>query len=207
MVARIALPGRGRQDEPEWIVWLTVLIALVLGLFLQSAVVSRTETADAAGVRLSYPAGWSRQETDSAVLSLSQSPMGVSGGATVTVQRLPKPELLRRTAELSDVASSWAITRGQGLVGYRSLGITPTQAAGREAVAVEYAYVGGSSLGAVSGALPSVIRSTDIIVPSGDAYLVLSFSAERDAYEQLTRPQFPRLQSVYEQVVRSWRVP
>jgi hypothetical protein len=207
MVARIALPGRGRQDEPEWAVWLTLLVALLLGLVLQSVVTSRTETAEAAGVRLSYPASWSRQEVETSVISLSETPLGVSSGATVTVQRLPKPELLRREAELSDAASSWAINRGRDLVGYRALGITPSQASGREAMTVEYAYVGGSAMGAVSGAIPSVIRATDTIVSSGDGYLVLSFSAERQAYERLTKPQFPRLQSVYEQIVRSWRVP
>jgi hypothetical protein len=123
------------------------------------------------------------------------------------VQRLPKPTLIRRQAELSDVASAWAINRGRDLVGYRSLGITSSQAAGREAVTVDYAYVGGSSLGVVSGALPSVMRSTDTIVASGDGYLVLSFSAARDEYDRLTKPQFPMLQSVYERLLQSWRVP
>lgn len=207
MLARIALPGRGRQDEPEWVVWLTFAVALFLGLILQSAVISQTDTAEVAGIRLAYPASWSRQEVSTAVISVAESPLGVAGGATVTVQRLPKPELLRREAELSDAASSWAISRGRELGGYRALGITAGQAAGREAMRVDYAYVGGSAMGAVAGALPSVIRSADTIVRSGDAYLVLSFSAERDAYERLTTPQFPRLQSVYEQVVGSWRVP
>ncbi|HMO60245.1 MAG TPA: hypothetical protein PKC19_23075 [Roseiflexaceae bacterium] len=47
-----------RTEEPEWVVWLTVILALLIGLGLRSAVVGRMQTVQAGPTTISYPANW-----------------------------------------------------------------------------------------------------------------------------------------------------
>ena len=50
--------AREGGDEPEWVVWLTVAVALVLGFFLMYFVTNQTGTATAGNTTLSYPSTW-----------------------------------------------------------------------------------------------------------------------------------------------------
>jgi hypothetical protein len=55
----LALPGRGRQEESELAVYLTVVVAIVIGLVVQWSVVGRVASVTAGGSTLSYPASGS----------------------------------------------------------------------------------------------------------------------------------------------------
>ena len=202
----LALPGRGRHDEPEWTVLLTVAIALTLGLLLQGAVLGRTNTAEtASGIVLSYPASWVRTSEAGALITAADLNRGGPFGARVSVREVPKADLQGVGDSPAGAATAWSLARGQNLVGYRVLGIEPGTANGREAANVEYAYLASAAQGA--DGMPALMRAIDTLVAGGDRYYILTFAAEAHEFASLTSQQFPRFRSVRDDVLRSWRLP
>ena len=207
----VALPGRGRRGESEWAVWLTVAMALFIGLLVQGAALGRTQTASAGSTRLSYPASWVRTSEEGALFAAADLNHGGIFGARVSVREVPKRELLAEEGFGDggpiDVATSWALLRAPALEGYRLLAIEEATVDGREAASVEYAYLAGSSPGFATSALPALMRAIDTIVAGGEGHYVLSFAAESAEFPRLVGKQFPRFRSVHEEILKSWRLP
>lgn len=140
----LALPGRGRQEESELAVYLTVAIALVIGLFVQGTVVGRTQSVAMGSGTLSYPARWQRVVEDGALFAAADRDRGGPFGARVSVREIPKRDLLPGAGTLVDAATNWSLRRSQELVGARILSISEGTVNGREAATVDYAFLASS---------------------------------------------------------------
>ena len=79
----IALPGRGQTEEPEWTVWLTVLICLLIGWVITTTVTGQTTTIPVGSGAVRYPATWVKDQ-----LVKSAPEFGVPADAVINpVQR------------------------------------------------------------------------------------------------------------------------
>ena len=201
----LTLPGHGRQEEPEWAVYLTVAVAIVIGLAVQWSVVGRTTTVTAGGSTVAYPATWQRVPEEGTLLAVADRSQGGIFGARVTVRELPKADLLPGEGSTIDAATNWSLARNEALVGYRVLSITETTVNGREAARVEYAYLASSPGGSADGAMPGLMHAIDTVVLAGSTYQILTFAAEQRDFETLTTRQLPLFRNVYDDVLRSWR--
>jgi hypothetical protein len=201
----LALPGRGRQEESEAAVYLTVIIAIVIGLVVQWSVVGRVVSASAGGSTLSYPASWQRVAEEGALLAAADRNRGGMFGTRVSVRAVPKRDLLPGDGSLVDAATNWSLTRSDALVGYRILTITEGAVDGREAAKVEYAYLASSPGGAADGAMPGLMHAIDTMVMAGDTYQILTFAAESHDFPTLTSRRPPFFRNVYDDILRSWR--
>jgi hypothetical protein len=204
-MASLPLPGYGRQEESELVVYLTVAVGLLIGLAVQWSVVSRTETVTAGGSVLSYPASWQRVAEDGALVAAADRSRGGLYGARVSVREVPKAELLPGGGTLADAATNWSLSRSDQLVGYRILSIAERTANGREVATVEYAYLASSPGGSADGAMPGLMHAIDTLVLSGETYQILSFAAEGQEFTMMTTRRPPLFQNVYDRLLRSWQ--
>lgn len=187
MSATTVQPRRGfsRDEEPEWLVWVTVLVMLAIGLTVRTVVTSRSQPVEAAGLALRVPADWTAlaPDTDSAVLRVSEPLETSLFPATVTVSKAP----LAATAgdddvTLGDLALKWTNQQGQDLLSYRVLSIEPASVGGREAVRINFVYVAEPVL-STPNAIPIVAEGEDVLLRQGDQLVVARFLSEADAYE------------------------
>ncbi|MEN9934841.1 MAG: hypothetical protein RLZZ387_1420 [Chloroflexota bacterium] len=187
------------SEEPEWAVWLTVLVGLLAGWLVMTAATGRTATAEAGTSRVIYPAGWVRDAgEEGAIFAVTDVDGGVYG-ARASVRQLPKSELAPSAGVAAEEdAAGWALIRGQELEGYRVLGITPAQVGGKAALSVEYAYLTDPPLGA-SGSMPGLMHAIDTIVASGEEYYILTVAVEAS--------ESARLAELQQQLVAGWQVP
>lgn len=206
-MASTAQLARRREAEPEWPVWLTVAIALGIGLLIAGMVLGRTETANAGPTMLAYPATWVRATESGAAFAAMDKIRGGVFGARVSVREIPKGELVAGEPSLSTVATGWSSFRSGDLMAYRVLAIAPAAVGGRTGARIDYAYLDLSPLGSASGAMPGLMRGIDTLVERGETYLVLTFAAESSDFARWTEPQFPRLRSTYDELLQSWRIP
>jgi hypothetical protein len=201
----LALPGRGRQEESELAVFLTVAVAILIGLVVQWSVVGRTETIMAGGSTLSYPASWQRVAEDGALMAAADRSRGGIFGARVSVREVPKRELLPGEGSLVEAATNWSLTLNDRLVGYRILSIAEGSVNGREVAKVEYAYLASSPGGSADGAMPGLMHAIDTLVLVGDTYQILTFAAEQHDFTTMTTRRPPLFRNVYDDLLRSWR--
>jgi hypothetical protein len=202
MSARAVSRGTWHAEEPEWVVWLTVVLALLIGFGIRTAVVGRTETVQAGPTMITYPATWVQDTEEGALFAATDFDSG-SFGARAEVRQVSRAELapienLSGPVVPEDVAINWSILRGADLEGYRVLEIVPVAVQGREALQIDYVYLVDAPL-AGAGALPGLIHAIDTIVPSGEAFLVLTVAV--DASEDATLP------SLNDQLLAGWRIP
>ena len=176
------LIGRGTKDEPEWIVWLVAAALLIAGALIGRDVLGQTRTATAAGMSVTYPARWSRTSEPGASIAAFDRKGGGADGARVSAHQVPKADVLVASGTILDGATNWTLSRGAELAGYRVLNMAAVKVAGRDAARVDYAYL----LDASSGAMPSLMRATDTLVPCGEKVCVLSFAAPAAEYAGLS---------------------
>jgi hypothetical protein len=205
-MATLAQPRIRTREEPEWVVWLTVAVALVVGLLVQSAVLGRTSTGGAGGSTVAYPERWATTTDDGALFAATDL-SGGTYGPRVAIREAQKSDVMPADGTLIDAATGWTLLRRERLAGYRVLGIEEARAAGREAIRVDYVYLASPPQGSASGALPGLMRARDTLVESRDRVYALTVAAEADAFESLTEAGPPRFQSVYDGILASWRVP
>lgn len=197
---RRLLPGQGEHEEPEWVVWLTVAVALALGLLLYFVVAQQSTVAAAGSSTLTHPAGWTKYNEKGSLFAVADSARGGPFATRVVVRQVAQSDILRiKDAQLTDVATAWSFDRKAGLVGYRMLNKSTTRLQGRDAAQIEYAYLMDAPGGAAPGGMPALMRAVDTIIASGDQYYILTFAAEQSEY--------PRLDAVRQQILDSWRVP
>jgi hypothetical protein len=211
--AGAVLYGRGRKEESELLVWLTVAVALLIGLGVELLAVGRTQTASAGPMRITYPTGWVTTREPGALFSAADLRRGGVAPPALSVRELPKDQVGTTVAgaqpTLAQVATTWSVQRGRTLTGYKVLDISPTTVIGREAVNVEYAYVtSGAALPGLSGAgAPALVRAVDTLVASGDGYAILTFSADSTDWDGVNSARFPRFRSLHDSILSGWQVP
>ncbi|GAB4125006.1 MAG: hypothetical protein Fur005_43440 [Roseiflexaceae bacterium] len=203
-MSKIALPGYGQAEEPEWTVWLTVLVALLLGWILATSVTGSNETiSDAAIGSIQVPSSWVPTSEDGALIAATDIDAG-SYGSRVSVRSASKADLLptRSGETLEAAATNWSVLRGQNLEGYRILQITETSVAGRPAVAIEYAYLTDPPEGLASGVMPALMHAIDTVVASGDGFAILTV-----AVDQSSQSSSDSLDALNSRIVAGWQVP
>jgi len=149
-----------RLDLP---VWVTFAILLGIGTALIGAVEARTITqADPQGsLRVAYPAGWIATPGSPHLLDV-QDPMS---GAAVATRLIVTREAIGSGRTLSEIASETVLARAQQLAMYRVLTQRDLRIGGRDALAIDYAFVGDPHETVLAAQrLPAVIRGTEVIV-------------------------------------------
>jgi hypothetical protein len=187
-MSTFAIAGRGKSEEPEWTVWLTVLICLLIGWVIMTTVTGRTDAVtDGAGNTVRVPATWVKTSEDGALLGAADLTAGAYG-SRVSVRQAARADLLpeRSGDQLEAAASNWTLIRSQELEGYRVLEIQTTTLQGRPAVTVEYAYLTDPPEGLAAGAMPALMHAVDTIMASGEGFAILTVATDQTSDESLT---------------------
>ncbi len=192
-----ALPGRGRGEEPEWTVLLTVAIALVLGLLVQATVTGASRRADVAGMSLSYPAKWSSVSETGALLS-ARDLFGGAATPRVSVYEVNTAE----RADAGTVTGAWTVALAERHLGFHASATRRENLDGRAVTQIEYVYVV-----AQAGSAPVLMRGIDTIASAGGKSYALSFVAPSDRFDDLATRRFPRFSSTFHDILASWRLP
>ena len=180
------IPGQ----EPEWIVWVTLVVGLLIGWLIMTMVVGRTTTATVGTATLSYPARWAKVGEQGAAFAATDVESGDPFSPRVMLFQTAQRDLMPRVGTLADAATTWSIKRGNGLDGYRVLSIEPVTVNGHAAINVASAYLMEPPRSRLAGTMPALMREVDTLVASGDQYMVLAFAADStqfDGYESLHR--------------------
>lgn len=151
--------GWRRLDLP---VWVAFVVLLLLGWGLRAAVEARTiNFTDPQGtLRLDYPEGWLPVPGSAATLDVENPLAGGAVPARLIVTREGRPE----EQTISNVATETIMARAHDRAMYRALAVRERTVAGREAVAVEYAYVADPHAAAVgSQRVPIVVRGIEVV--------------------------------------------
>ncbi|MBI5301546.1 MAG: PrsW family intramembrane metalloprotease [Chloroflexi bacterium] len=186
-------------EEPEWIVWVVVIVGLAAAWFVRGNVLDQVRTTSVGQVSVSYPASWSRASATGALFAAEDRTHGGVFGARISVHQIPRADLFPATGGLADAAMNWSLARGKELIAYRLLEMNEVKWQGRDAVRVDYAFLLDSPQGSASGTLPALMRATDVLVVSGDQIFALTFAAERNEFDQLADWR--------ERIIATWRVP
>jgi hypothetical protein len=189
--------SREGGDEPEFMVWITVAVALVLGFFLMFYVTNQTNSVTVGNTTISYPSTWVADNAKGAALAVADTKGGGVFGDRAAVYQYPKTALLPGQGGLTEAAGNWSLQQQTSRVGYRSLAIDTTKVQGKDGVTVEYAYLMDSPYGA--SAMPALMHGYATIVQSGDNFYVLTYAT--------ADPDNSRAKSMNDKLVSSWRVP
>lgn len=186
-MSSISLPGRGRTEEPEWTVWLTVLICLLIGWVITTTITGQTESEQIAGGVVRYPASWIKTKEDGALFAATDLNNG-SYGARVSVRQANKADLIgaRGQDTLDTAALGWTVLRSQELEGYRVLKIDQVRLQNRDAITIEYAYVTDAPEGQAAGVMPALMHAIDTVIASGDQYTILTVAVDQSGEDMLS---------------------
>jgi len=149
-----------RLDLP---VWVALVVMLAAGWSLLRTTGARTvEFADTQGsLRLRYPAGWLRVPGSNALLEVQDPLSGAPVATTLLAHRGPKAA----DQSLDQAAREGAFDHSQQLPMYRVLRQRPMRLGGRDAVAVDYAYIADPHESVLTAErLPVVMRGTEVVV-------------------------------------------
>ncbi len=195
------------DQEPEWVVWLTVAGALIIGLLMMYLVTGQTTSATAGATTLKYPSTWQQITEPGTQFAAADISNGYSFGSRINVRQAGRDELAPapitgqqpdEAAQLRTAANNWILQQQQATVGYRSLSLSPTTVGNKQAITVEDAYLLDSSLGGGSG-LPALMHGQDTIVLSGDNFSILSFATEASKWDDT--------KDVRANILSGWQVP
>lgn len=192
-----ALPGRGRDEEPEWTVLATVGVALMLGLLVQATLAGATRSAEADGVSLSYPAKWTTVREPGAVLA-ARDLFGGASTARVSVHEVGTAG----PADAGTAMAGWTVRLAERHLGFHVIDTRRESVNGRPAMQIEYVYVVAPSASA-----PVLMRGIDTVASSGGRSYALSFVAPAYRFEGLASRRLPRLSSTFRDILASWRLP
>jgi hypothetical protein len=170
------------EQEPEWIVWALVAVMLLAGFLTMGSVQGQTEAFSGSGVTLTYPGAWAgRTPEEAGLLFKAGDRFSTAGFATgIEVWQVAKTDVGRNLEALEDIAFAWTNQRAAGFESFTALTTTPMKVDGKDAMAVEYAYVAAPD---TSASLPVVVHAVDVLVPTGDNLTIISFAAESHEFE------------------------
>jgi hypothetical protein len=172
-------------EEPEWLVWLLVVVLLLGGIALKGAVTGRTESYKESGITVSYPAGWMREEVKGEGEKLRVKETFSSGQYPVRVEVWEKKveEVSKKGGTLSELALALSMKRKGELQAYRVLSMRPEVVGGLAGVVTEYGYVAPKEQGVGAGSLPVVARAEELVVVKGDKLVQVRYAAKAEEYE------------------------
>lgn len=170
------------QQEPEWVVVLVVLLALLLGWLLKATVADSTILLASNGLAIQYPASWVRNSDpeegllwEAANLRSGSAYATRVNGRLLGADQLP---MMEEGAELVAVANAWSFQQARLLDGYRTLAIDPVTLDGQPAVRIEAGFLAQPPAGALRQRLPVVVEMAEYIVPRGEGYYVITVAAD-----------------------------
>lgn len=167
------------RQEPEWVVWLTVAIALMIGFWLQLSASREMQTVQVGDSSITYPADWSPIAKGNRTFTAADLNGGGPFGTRVTITQLDKKTLLSDKDGLWEAAVNWTIDEGRKLPGYRVLSMNQTQVQGQNAISIESAYL--QEIG--PNQLPGLMHGIDTLVLNGNKFSILSFAAQQNDFE------------------------
>lgn len=175
-----------RAEEPEWLVWLLVLMLLAVGLIVRTIVVNRATTVTVGSATVSYPANWTALDKQGGdeLLSVGESFDSGLFPAQFSLLQTPATDISTKAQSLGDFALKWSDRGSEDLLAYRVLGIEPMKVRGKDAVRVDYVYVAEPAL-ATPNSIPVVARGSDVLIRQGDVMTVARFLAASDAFDGL----------------------
>lgn len=207
MMSTMSMPASvrpARRSEPEWLVVVVVVVALVAGWLLKTVVEAGTSEYVGPDLSLSYPDTWVR-ETDhdtGVIFSASDMRSGSLYRTNITIlstETLPALPLDAPAAmdKMTPAITAWSFERGQELTAFRVLETGPARIGGREGAVLHYAYVSEPLASPFRQALPVVVEAMDYLVPAGDRTIVLTVAADGAQFQEANARWFqPILSSV-----------
>ena len=182
-----------RAEEPEWLVWVVVVLLLLVGLLARTIAVNRTSTVTAGNVSLSYPAAWTAldKQGDNELLNVGEPFDSGLFPARFLLLQMPATTISTNAQTLGDFALKWSDRAAKDLLAYKVLGIEPTKVHGQDAVRIDYVYVADPAL-ATPNSIPVVAEGSDILIRRDDTMTVARLLATSDAFEGL-RPTWDRI--------------
>lgn len=168
-------------EEPEWIVWVLVIVLLGAGLALRGSVEGRTQQFTGGGITVSYPADWV-DNADGSVLLNAGATFSGRAPTSVQVRQVAVTAIGQKLKTMSDIALAWSAGHNKEFDAYSALRVEPTTLGGKDAVLIEYAYVAPPLVGAASTGVPVIARARDYLVRQGDTVTVLTLVAEANTF-------------------------
>jgi hypothetical protein len=183
-----ARPLLWTREEPEWVVWVLVIVALVAGWFLKGAFQYQMDvfTDPDTGLTFRYPASWflesnQAQIGDEGVILTVSDAHSESAFNTAFSVRLKAVE---EETTAVDQAEMWIMRRGEELTKYRVLSKELSQVAGQEAVTIDYGYVEDPlRSSALRGSLPVVVRAVDVVFIRDSKVYTLTFASDQLVFD------------------------
>lgn len=177
-----------RRDLP---VWIALAVLLVAGWGLKSTVDGRMIAfADPqSSLRVRYPAGWLPTPNSTALLDVRDPLSGAGVPTTLIVTREP----LLAERRLDQIVRAGILTRMRQLDMYRELSARPVKVAGKDAVAVSYAFVADPHETVLEAQrIPVVVRGMEYVVPTGTIVYRIDFRAADGVFDA-ARPTLERI--------------
>ncbi len=167
-------------EEPEWLVIVTVLTALLIGGFLMFLATGRTDTLTLEKLRISYPAQWLASEEPPAFMAGAQD-LTSQASVAISIQRALDPQA---PVTMDDLATEFSFELAQNTQLFRVLETKSTQVNGNNAVMVSYAYVLDSTTLSYQSALPRVIKGAAYLIPYRELVYLVIFQNEAATWQE-----------------------
>jgi len=185
------MPGRAHWKSHDYTIYLALVILLALGWGVRASAEGREKTfADPQGTfHLKYPARWLPTAGAGSLLEVEDPLSGGLAPTRLVVSRGPLPT----DQGLDQIAQAEVLARARQLDFYRVLSSDPKSVGGRQAVAIEYAFVADPQEGVLAAErIPVVVRGVEVIIPAGTVVYRLDFRAA-DAVFTSALPAFDRI--------------
>jgi hypothetical protein len=176
--------GKSRGEEPEWPVWLLVVVMLAIGLLAKTVVVSRSTTFVRGNLSVSYPAAWMalNKQAENELLNVGEPFDSGLFPARFSLLQMPVTSISTNAQSLGDYALKWSDRGAKDLLAYKVLDIEPIKVRGKDAVRVDYVYVADPAL-ATPNSIPVVAHGSDVLVRQGDNMTIARLVAASDAFD------------------------
>lgn len=179
-------------EEPEWLVVLTVIVAIVLGWALTSALAAQTHAFNAEGISLRYPADWQVSTAEGPQDNLLRVG-GYYGARTELSVRVLRKLDPAAPIMLEDAVTQRSFEAAQNLPMYRALSSKRAAVGGKPAIMVNYAYVHDPGASAYQDALPTVMIGRDYIVAHAGKVYLFSMEAQASDFDAHDKQYFQRI--------------
>ena len=175
----------GSRNQPEWPMLLTLVSAVLAGIWIQSAVQNQMNTIQWAEGSIRIPAGWKIVALEPNDFAVADYRTAGAFGSQLSLKRLSKTVLLPGGGELYQAASNWTLERAKGNASYRLLNMSPVRVNGHNAMKLQSVYL--QHVG--PNMAPGLMHSTEFVLTVDDEFYIWSFSAEEDRFQQTAKLQ------------------
>lgn len=184
-----AIPVRKvKREEPEWVVIVVVVVALLFGWLLKMSVENRAATFANSDLTLSYPATWLRDigAAEGDVLNVHDMQSGSPYSTHLTVEVADVALLVRRESvdPMTMVVTAWTLQRGQELESYRVLSTEVVEVDGIRGTRIDYTFVSEPVANPYRKVLPVVVEAFDYLLPYQDKVYVITLAADGYRFEE-----------------------